>query len=163
MFNNMFPITMKEQKSLQANLELLISLKHSVNTNIGPHLFLYFANLFQSTCLRLSYLTLNNTIDNHTIFLATFEYLIHIIIGLIIIYLVNHFQSERPSQVDILKTAKISSNNSVMLDRIIEIYCKLNYSSCYMFDIDQQFLLSYFNALITFTVMLATIVVDFLK
>ena len=161
-------------KDFQAKFELLISLKHSINTDLGPLIFLYLANQFQSTCFRLSFLTLNASLDISQILLLMIEFTSQVIVSLIMIYLVNYCQSKRPSQIDITKIVRNSSSpllfnmkfdyfDSIMINKIIETYCKLDYSPCYMFDINQKFLLHYFSTVITFTVMLASIIDQFLK
>ena len=163
-----------DSQDLQVELELLISLKHSVNTDLGPLVFLYLANLFQSTCFRLSFLTLNTSLDQTHVFFLMIEFMSHVIVSLATIYLVNYNQSKIPSQIDIRKmtsnspswnssSLKCVSIDSLMINKIIKTYCKLDYSPCYMFDINQKFILCYFSTVITFTVMLASIIDQFLK
>ena len=164
------------RQNLQAKLELLISLKHSVNTDLGLLVFLYLGSLFQSTCFKLSFLTVNTSLDQAHVLLLLVEFTSHVIVSLAMIYLVNYCQSKRPSQVDMLKMISNSPSeqpNSLsltfdffdfkMINIIIKKYCKLDYSPCYMFDIKHKFILYYFSTVITFTVMLATIIEQFLK
>ena len=161
-------------QNLQAELELLISLKHSVNTDLGPLVFLYLGSLFQSTCFRLSFLTVNTSIDQAQILFIMVEFTSHLIVSLGIIYLVNYWQSKRPSQIEIMKMISNSPSensislksdflNSMMINKVIKTYCKLNYSPCYIFDINQKFILYYSSTVITFTVMLASIIDQFVK
>lgn len=154
-------------KQLRINLFFVIDLKSQVNRHFGPNLFLSFAEIFESTCLRLTYLGLNHSLNPRLVYESLFEYSLLLLINISTIYLVSRFQSKRPdtqklfASVDQSMSDQFVPNGSFLplsINSLIMSYTNLDYSPANMFDINRKFSLTYSSAMITFTVMLATII-----
>jgi len=138
--------------------------KESINECLGIFPFLWFCEMFSTTCLRLTYFVINNNdkqINLHILKGFT-EYICISVTNIAYVLTINYFQTHRPTanQLQIcyekyfdFKFSKNISLNSLFIQYFVN-YSQSKYMAFNVFAIDIKFLFVFIGSVITFTVML---------
>ena len=151
-------------ENLKQTLIAIQNYKESINGILGIFPFLWFCELFSTTCLRLTYLTINKQDPElYYVNLIRFsEYISICLINLTYVLVINYFQTHRPTINELricidkncnsMDTKEIQLNN--MLNNYFITYSQSKYMAFNVFVINNKFLFVFLGSVITFTVML---------
>jgi len=150
---------------LKQKLITIIKHRESVNEILGIFPFLWFCELFSTTCLRLTYYAINRQNIEHyyvNITQGLLEYILICLINLMYVLAINYFQTHRPTVNELricidkncnsMDTKEIQLNN--MLNNYFIAYSQSKYMAFNVFVINNKFLFIFLSSVITFTVML---------
>lgn len=143
----------------KADIELLIDMKVIVNQVFGTFLLLSLLHFHLYTCLGVTYVTMKQTLNKQIVYEFAMEYSMLVLIILLMVYLVRHFESRRPSQLQLIRLTKNTfnqedhDNNSISpihMNYLFSNYTRLDYTPYIWFKLDYKFLyLVFLNALIS--------------
>ena len=155
-------------EDLIKNLFNIQKYKESINDVLGIFPFLWFCELFSSTCLRLTYFAINKQNDPTFygyLLKSLTQYICMCFINLFYLLAINYFQTHRPTVNELLE--KYEKTNillkywdlqyNVLLNQKVQFYSQTKYMAFNVFEIDLNFLFVFLGSVITFTVMLIQI------
>lgn len=153
--------------NLLTDILFVQSLKESINSVFGLFPFLWFCELFSSTCFRLTLWTINNSLDSSgydfELYQGYVEFFQIYLLDLLYLFAVNYFESHKMSinQLFVLLSQdkrclspSESNSKNILVNQIIYCYSSTKYKAFNVFTIDNKFLFSFLGFVVSFTVML---------
>jgi len=141
--------------------------KDSINESLGIFPFLWFCELFSTTCLRLCYFVINKlSVQQIYIGLAVgmIEPICIFIINISCVLAINYYQTHRPTVLQLMSCVDNTLSKTLMTDRkllsriilkdCIHSYANCEYKAFNVFTINMKFLFTFLGSVITFAVML---------
>lgn len=168
-FNDNEEAKLNFEEVLQKFLSLE-KLKQLIDDNLGLLPFLWFLELFCSTCLRLTQMASDNSsmiTDRAKVFLDYFfEYTLLSIAYIFYIICLNYFQTRRPTKNDLIiwlknkstaKGCQLMANECelkfLLSQHLVHCYAINAYKAWNLFEIDMKFIFGFLGSVITFAVM----------
>ena len=152
-------------ENLKQTLIAIQNYKESINEILGIFPFLWFCELFESTCLRLTQICITkpDVYQFYSWFLSgLLEYMYICIINIFYLLAINYFQTHRPTFNEL--EIYYETNYNTMTSRDLQLNCLMNqkfksygktkYMAFNVFTINLKFLFTFIGSVITFTVML---------
>ena len=154
-------------------------LKQSIDDNLGLLPFLWFFELFSSTCLRLTQIASENNQNSPKIPLILeyfYEFIQLSIVYIVYIICLNYFQTRRPTKNDLMvwlnnydiwrtksmplatSSLTIASDNHffdkyLLSEHLLHCYSTDTYMAWNLFPIDVKFIFGFTGSVVTFAVM----------
>ena len=166
-------VVRNDPEILITRIEFLIETKTKVNSILGLLPFLWFTDLFQSTCLRLTYLGVSEKAINWLLRVEPLlEFSQLFVFYLVYIFAMSVLRKRQPECHYLLKRTNEMNRSyyepmrfydSIYLTETIKIYSNTEYKGWGILTINKNFLFTHLSFIITFTVMAVQIVDQFYK
>ena len=145
---------------LEQDILLTINIKNKINDVLGIFPFIWFCELFTTTCFMLTQTCISNY--KHYLYRGLLDYSLIALLKIIYVLILNYFQTLRPTTDEFIAcygkpysqitSIELIKRNSIF--DIFETYTKCHYMAYNAFAIDIKFLFAFIGSGITFTVML---------
>lgn len=155
--------SLKETKLKFLNLQ---QIKESINENLGILPFLWFLELFASTCFRITQIAMeNNSSENIYVILEYFyEFSLLCFLYLFFIFSISYYESKRPTINELLiflnrdsihnqMTASELFEKLLFVQQLNNFLTKSTYTAWNVFTIEKKFILIFLNSVAPFSVM----------
>jgi len=167
--------TVEDFKKIKLNFMEIQRVKEELNDHLGLLPFLWGLEMFVSTCLRITQLTLHKQFSLMVFFIIFFEYFFLVTLYILHIALISYFQSKRPSLNSVLlwitscSHPKGKENNLELahkellelvceklslVQHVISIWNEPEYVAWSLFNINRKYLIHFVSAVIPFSIML---------
>ena len=159
--------TVKDFEKIKLNFMEIQCVKEELNNNLGLLPFLWALEMFVSTCLRITQLTLYKQLSVLLFFTTFSEYISLVTLYIFHIALISYFQSKRPSLNSVLlwiancshlkdreNNQELVSEKLSLVQHVISIWNESEYVAWSLFNIDRKYLIHFLSAVIPFSVML---------
>ena len=160
-------------EGLKTKIDFLIEAKNTVNSKLGFLPLMWFFESFQTTCIHLTYLTVNELSHNWIYRIAPYiEYSVSIIYFLFFVTFMINIRSRRlghhqllrhVDQINSIPQKRLLFHDYLHITESIKIYSNIDYEGWGVIALNKSYVLAHLSFTISFSVMMAQLIDQLIK